>query len=183
MQLEVLKRVVLPVSNKVPHVLFCFVGGIHESDPRSAPYWEACLRAVDEMGLGRWVRFVGHQSEVYSWFIASDFSALASIAEGLPRVFVESLACSRAVVSTAVTTAREILETYECGFVTDHGDWEGITNRIIRLCQDTELRARMNQQAGEVARRLFDLDTVAGQYEALYLELAQGIAKARTWSS
>lgn len=171
-QLEFIRNVVLPISRQAPDVLFCFVGDTIDSDPESGPYQDVCFRAIEELRLGCHIRFVGHQSPIYPWFIASDFSAFASTAEGLPRVMIESLACCRPVVLTAVTSAREVVEEHQCGFVVPHGDWQAMTERVLQLSLDGDLRAQMSHRAGEVARRLFDPESVARQYEDVYLKLA-----------
>jgi glycosyltransferase involved in cell wall biosynthesis len=178
-QLELIKHVVGAVRRQAPDVFFCFIGGVNNDDPESAAYHTECQRTVAELGLESNVRFVGHQTSIYPWFIGSNFSVLSSTYEGLPRVMIESLACNRPVVSTAVTSAHEILQKHDCGFVVEQDNWEELTARILQLSRDTQLQKEMGSRGRAIARRLFDLETTVNQYENIYLQLARALPSSQ----
>jgi len=88
---------------------------------------------------------------------------------------IESLACGTPVISSDVASAKEILEGYGCGRVVPQGAYEQLEEAIVELWQNDSLRKEMGERGAEVARELFDPETIAHQYQALYEEVERGI--------
>jgi len=171
-QLPFIERTLPPLLEDNSDVTVAFVGDFEPDENDQA---RACQEAVDRLGLHDHVRFVGYQSNVEQWYQAADLNVLASEKEGLARSMIESLACGTPVISSDVASAKEILEGYGCGRVVPQGAYEQLEEAIVELWQNDSLRKEMGERGAEVARELFDPETIAHQYQALYEEVERGI--------
>jgi teichuronic acid biosynthesis glycosyltransferase TuaC len=96
--------IVLKAVAQLPEVSLLVVGEGPE---------ERRLRALaGELGLGSRVRFMGARapSELAAIYSAADVSVLASSREGWANVLLESMACGRPVVASAVGGTPEVME-------------------------------------------------------------------------
>jgi len=167
-QLDFIKEAASHLKMLVPQARLFFVG---DFAPEENDYARRCLSAVEELGLGEWVSFVGYQSEMSQWYRALDLVVVASRNEGLARCMIESLACGTPVVSFDVCSAREILEEGGCGVVVPHGDYKSLVEGIAALEGAPSVRERCGVRGVALARELFDPREVVSRYEQLYLSL------------
>jgi glycosyltransferase involved in cell wall biosynthesis len=86
---------------------------------------------------------------------------------------IESLACGTPVVSVEVCSAREILDTHDCGTVIPPGQYRALAAAIVSLLQDPCQRQQWGSQGAQTARQLFHPHRIGQQYAALYWALAQ----------
>lgn len=172
-QLEFIRKAAPRLAARSNSHLY-FVG---DFEPDKNEYASACAAAVRTAGLEAQVTFVGFQADPALWYRAADVVCLASRNEGLARAMIEALACGTPVVSFDVSSAREILEQYRCGFVAQQGDYPSLVEAIERLLDDTLLAADYGRRGAEAARRLFDPGRSVGAYAALYQRLANGAAE------
>ncbi len=157
------------IVEQSPETVVAFVG---DFIPSQNDHARACRKAVKKLGLDDHVHFAGYRDDVERWYQAADLTVLASEKEGLARSMIESLACGTPVVSFGVASAREILEEYDCGRVVPQGNYHKFREAITELWENNTLRMGMSKQGMEAARNLFDPETVARQYQALYEEVA-----------
>ena len=71
---------------------------------------------------------------------------------------IESLACGTPVISFDVTSAREVLEQYDCGRVVEQGNYQSLFAELERLAFDSEQLELMGDRGAEMAKRLFSAD-------------------------
>jgi glycosyltransferase involved in cell wall biosynthesis len=62
------------------------------------------------LGVAARVRFLGFRSDVPALLATADFTLVPSRWEGMPYIVMESMACGRPVVATAVDGARDLVE-------------------------------------------------------------------------
>jgi glycosyltransferase involved in cell wall biosynthesis len=106
-------------------------------------------RLASRLGLMRHCLFVGYQRDVAPYYAFFDAFLLPSANEGTPVVAIEALAAGVPVVATAVGGVADVVEDGVDGFLAEPGDVEALADRLVRLAEDRELRARMGA-AGRV---------------------------------
>jgi glycosyltransferase involved in cell wall biosynthesis len=167
-QLEFIKKAGPILKRQLARAKVYFIG---DFAPDSNDYSRRCLEAADDLGLQESVAFMGYTPDVAEWYRALDVVVVASRNEGLARCMIESLACGTPVVSFDVCSAREILEAHGCGLVVQGGDYQQLIGQIVTLSEQSETRTRLAKSAVALASRLFNPETIAGDYEQLYFSL------------
>ena len=90
-------------------------------------------RMISEYSLDAHVRLVGAvpHDQLNLWYSAADLFCLASRNEGWPNVVIESLACGRPVVATAVGGIPEIIRSEALGLLTESDN----SQMAAKICQ------------------------------------------------
>jgi colanic acid/amylovoran biosynthesis glycosyltransferase len=87
---------------------------------------------IAQLNLGDQIRLLGTQSndQVRQFILESRAMVLPSFAEGLPVVFMESLALGRPVVTTTVAGIPELVQDGKCGFLVPAGDVDRLADSM-----------------------------------------------------
>jgi glycosyltransferase involved in cell wall biosynthesis len=96
-----------------------------------------------------------------------------SLREGLPRALPQALAAARPVVAYNCDGAKEVCRDNETGFLVAPGDLPGLTDRILRLAENAELRERLGRRGQDWVRERFGVERMVEDLHALYLALAR----------
>lgn len=90
-------------------------------------------RAVEQTGLGDFVRFTGHvtPAQLAELFSAADVFCLASNREGWPNVVNEAMACGVPVVATDVGGVPEMIPSPAIGTVVPAGDAGALEQALV----------------------------------------------------
>jgi glycosyltransferase involved in cell wall biosynthesis len=101
-----------------------------------------------------------------------------SLREGLPRSLPQALAAARPVVAYDCDGAREVCIDNETGFLVPARDTKLLTERLLQLARDLELRARLAHRGQLLVKEQFGAQRMVDELHALYLRLAErhGIA-------
>lgn len=95
------------------------------------------LATVRELGIAEHVDFPGYRSNPLPYVKRAQVFVLSSIAEGLPGVLIEALACGAPVVSTDCQTGpREILEGGKWGRLVPVGDSAAMADAILKALDE-----------------------------------------------
>ena len=150
------------VRVEIPDVRFVLVGqGPLEADLR---------RLASERGLNDTVIFTGFREDAPRVASTFDVFALASEYEGLSIALIEALALGKPSVVPRVGGLAEVIEDGRQGLLVDRGDVAELSNGIVRLLRDPELRAQMGE-AGRARARVFDIRRAVTRMETVYAEL------------
>jgi glycosyltransferase involved in cell wall biosynthesis len=171
-QISLIREVLPQLVRQHPDLKVAFVG---DFDPSENAYADSCRRAVEELGLSDNVFFAGYRDDIERWYQTADMTLLASSKEGLARSMIESLACGTPVVSFNVASAKEILEEHNCGVVVPQGHYAQFVDAIFELWENDCSRQEMGERGVDVARKLFDPETIIQQYRAIYEGVAAEI--------
>lgn len=126
-------------------------------------------RLVRQLSLEKNVFFFGEvpSEEIPSVYAAADivahsfaFKATTSIA------LMESMAAGKAILATR---SGEVAPTVgDSALLAAQNDERSIASGLIKLIESPELRAGLGAKARQRAKRLFSIESVAGQFEKLY---------------
>lgn len=133
---------------------------------------------VNQLGLTGRVHFLGLRTDIPDVLGAADIFALSSDWEGNPLSVIEAMAAGLPVVSTAVGGVPELLQDGQEGFIVQPGHAEQLSQAMVRLLKDGELRRTMGAAAAVRAKEKFDVSAMVKAYEELYEEIS---APSRTW--
>jgi len=137
-------------------------------------------RLVRELGIRSSVHFLGWRNDVPEVLRAADVMALPSLDEGLPLAVLEAMACARPVVATPVGGVPEAVVDGETGILVPPDDPEALAAALLRLLRDPELGRRMGEAGRRRVEAHFSLDRFVERVQALYDELLDGPAAARS---
>ncbi|MBT8346214.1 MAG: glycosyltransferase [Desulfofustis sp.] len=125
---------------------------------------ESVLRLIEELGLSSHCRWLGTKphDEVLDQFRCSDLFILGSkIAadgdrDGIPNVLVESLAMGIPAVATNVSSIPEIVIDKETGLTVEQEDSEALSEALLQLLTDQQLRQRVINKGKALVSEHFD---------------------------
>ncbi len=100
-------------------------------------------------GISDRFRFVGWipQPQMPAYLRLSDMIVMASQAEGLARVYLETQACGRVLISSNIPAAREVIRDGETGLLFSLGDPNDLAAQTVRATQDPDLREQIGIQS------------------------------------
>lgn len=127
---------------------------------------------IDALDLGDHVTLLGWRRDMPETYRKLDIFLLTSLWEGQPCVFAEAMASGLPIVATGADGAREAIEDAVTGFVCPPGDVPALSEAVLRLAADPDLRRRM----GELARARvheFDIDAAVARLDSAYAEKAR----------
>lgn len=124
-------------------------------------------------GLERRVKLLGvvSRDELWSLHKGARFFAMPSrMREGLGMVFLEAMACGKAVIASAQGGVREIVSAGDTGFLVkgDNPDPRTVAQAIKGLLDDPEMSARMGRNGRELAASRYTWAQTAAAYLELY---------------
>jgi glycosyltransferase involved in cell wall biosynthesis len=135
---------VLKALVNVPSLHLAVVGSIEDS-----PY----PQLAKQLELEERVHFLGYRSDIAKIMQAVDFFVFPSRYEPFGMVVSEAMASGLPVITTAVSGVAAII-TPECGIVLpDSEDILALTNAMLRLTNNFELRKQMGQVARAIAEQ------------------------------
>jgi len=134
------------------------------------PDRDAAEQEVDSKGMRKDVRFLGKVENVGDVLRGADLFLLPSATESFGLAALEAMACAVPVVASAAGGIPEVVKDGESGFLAPPGDVAGMSERALRILQDSALRERLKRAAADRALE-FSADRVVPRYEQLYEEV------------
>ena len=102
-----------------------------------------------------------------------DALAHLSRREGLARALPQALAAGKPIVAYDCDGANEVCLDNETGFLIRPGDLAGLTERLLRLARDPNLRTRLGERGRAFVKERFSVEKMIQDLEALYWHLAR----------
>ncbi len=148
--------------------------GIHfvwcGADPSDGAYTKRLQQMVVEAEMTPYFHFLGFCPEVEKVMQAIDILLLTSTAQGeaFPRVVIEAMACSTAVVTTRCGGVAEAIENGRNGLIVEADDFPTLLNATEQLITQPDYRHQLAQTAVADARARFSLSHVSQQVKQVY---------------
>ena len=133
--LEVFER----IRRRVPNAKLLLAG--------EGPMRESIVNTIARLRLEPHVKLLGFYPRPERLIALSDLTVLTSVREGLPRVFVQSLAGGRPVVSTALPGIEELVIDRVNGLITPVDDLRVTADAIADLLSDGDRLRWMQDHA------------------------------------
>lgn len=126
-----------------------------------------------DLGLEKQVVFTGlvPPQTIPSLIGIMDALVHLSRREGLARALPQALAAARPVVAYDCDGANEVCLENETGFLVKPGDFRTLTQRLLELAKDDELRRRLGRHGQALVTEHFSLAKMVDAQHDLYLKL------------
>lgn len=165
----VLLEAAVEIARRVPNVRFLLVGDGYLRD--------SLERMVLNKGLKDYIIFTGFRNDIPEITSVFDVSVLASSFEGLGRVLLEAMALGKPVVGTNIGGIPEAIRDGVNGLLVPAGDAKALSEAIISLLSDGDMRRRMGDAGRKIAQERFSSEKMVSDIEVLYRRLLERKAK------
>lgn len=125
-------------------------------------------RIVLAKGLKDYIIFTGFRTDIPEVTSIFDVAVLASFFEGLGRVCLEAMVLSKPVVATRVGGIPEVVKNDINGFLVPPGNCIALSDAIIKLLKDENLRRQMGHQGRKMIDERFSADMMVKQIQIVY---------------
>jgi glycosyltransferase involved in cell wall biosynthesis len=117
------------------------------------------MQAVADSGLGEMIQLTGslNTCEVRDQMARADVFVLPSLAEGIPVVLMEAMACAVPCVTCPVNGIPELVVNDRNGLLVTPGDVDSLAAALRRLIEDPALRERLAGAARDKVRTEYNL--------------------------
>lgn len=119
------------------------------------------------------VTFLGSRDDVSEILNGMDVFVLPSFSEGMSNTLIEAMACELPVLATRVGGNPEVVGSQLADSLFTPGDVDGLAASLERLARDASLRRTLGKVARQRAVSSFSLECMVGNYQRLYLEMAE----------
>lgn len=133
--------------------------------------------SISASELAQWrnepgITFLGHITDIPSFWARTHVAALSSRREGLPKSLLEAAACERAMVATDVPGCRAVVTDGETGLLVPPDDAKMLAAALQKLLTEREMRQRMARAARKMAETRFSTEAIGRATVDLYRRLA-----------
>jgi len=113
----------------------------------------------------------GYTKNPYAFIDIFDVSVLASKAEGLARVIIESQQKGKPVIGSDILGIREIIEHNRTGLLVPVCDSSALAKAVLTLLNDPQLSEKISEEGRKAAFRNFNSDRHANLVLGVYQKL------------
>jgi glycosyltransferase involved in cell wall biosynthesis len=153
--LEMASRVV----REIPTARFLIIG--------DGPCREALEAQARSLDIEQNVMFLGSRSDIPRLLAALDVFALTSHIEANPVSILEAMSVAKPVVATNVGSIHEAVAEGQTGFLATPGDAFQLTDRILRLLNDSVVARAMGVAARVSVVKRWSIESMVEGYEHL----------------
>ena len=151
------------IKQSRPDIQFQLIGGLDDGNPAAL----SSQQMEDWVAEGS-VSWLGQRSDVPELLSKSNIVVLPSYREGLPKVLIEAAAAQRAVIATDVVGCREAVTDGLNGLMIEPRNSHALTDAIMRLVTDHDLRHKLAQAGRFRAENEFSSEIINTQPLAVY---------------
>jgi len=128
------------------------------------------------LGLSDSVEFLGYVPQEYmpAFLNSIDISMMPSREEAFGVSAVEALACGVPVIGSRVGGIVEVLNQGECGILVDPENVEALSDAMLALAGDYEMRKRLSEKGREHVVANYDIDKCTSMQIDIYEKLLAG---------
>ncbi|MER6298419.1 DUF3492 domain-containing protein [Kitasatospora sp. NPDC001539] len=136
----------------------------------TAPGYRAhCAAVAERLGITGAVDFAGRPESLAKVWEEGTVAVFSALSRRSPRLLVDAMLSGRAVVSTDVGIAREVVGP--TGLLVPARDPRALAGACLALLGDEERRARLGLAGRLRAQERFAVEPVIGAFREIYLEL------------
>ncbi|WP_051710047.1 DUF3492 domain-containing protein [Streptomyces sp. NRRL S-350] len=136
----------------------------------AAPGYRAhCAAVAERLGVAPAADFAGRPGPLAEVWETGTVAVFSALSQRRPRLLADAMLSGRAVVSTDVGVAREVLGP--TGLLVPARDPGALAGACLALLRDEERRARLGLAGRLRAQERFAVEPVIGAFREIYLEL------------
>ena len=137
---------------------------------------EPFKQRIRELGLEEMVHLTGYvpHRDIVDWIQAGDIMVFPTHYEGVPNAVLETMACGKPVVATAVGGIPEIIQHGKTGYLVEKGNLPELGKAIEHLLRDTTVCHRIGTAAREFIRTHASWTRNAQDMKTIYQDLIYG---------
>lgn len=132
------------------------------------PLKEDAVALTKELGIENNVVFQPFRRDIPEILHAIDIYCLPSLWEGLPIGVLEAMSMQKSVVATPVNGTKELIRHNETGVLVAPQSPQKLSNAILRLAKDKELRTRLATKAKDFVRNHFYMQNMVDKVQDIY---------------
>ena len=136
----------------------------------------SAVGVAKQLGISDKITYLGTHDNIETIIPCADLIFQPSEHESFGLTHLEAMACEVPVLATNSGGVREVVEHGVTGYLAEVGDIDTMAAYAIEILTDEARAKEMGRQGRLRALKLFDEDTIIGQYEALYLSLTGKVA-------
>jgi len=164
--LEALAKLRSQVSNWV-----CWIAGKGEAE-------KSLKKKVAALGLERYVKFLGRRSDVPALLKQAHIVVIPSLQDNYPYSLVEAQVAGKAVIASQVGGITEMIEHGKTGLLVPPGDSRKLSEQLLLLSRNQELRDHLAKQSRDWATEHFSLEKMTVQVEGIYKSAISGYKRS-----
>ncbi|MFJ7245482.1 DUF3492 domain-containing protein [Kitasatospora sp. NPDC098652] len=136
----------------------------------AAPGYRAhCAAVAERLGVSAAVDFAGRPGSLAEAWQGGTVAVFSALSQRSPRLLADAMLSGRAVVSTDVGVAREVVGP--TGLLVPARDPRALAGACLALLRDEERRSRLGLAGRLRAQERFAVEPVTGAFREIYLEL------------
>jgi len=109
-----------------------------------------------------------------------DIVVLTSITEAFPNCLLEAMSQSKPILSTPVGGVPEMIRNGENGFLVKINDYKDLSNKILKILNNSELEKKMGETSFYYCKKYFDIKDKASETFTLLENLNPNRHKKQT---
>lgn len=137
------------------------------------PEYSAVHHRARQLNVLEKTEFVGKQANIADYLGVADVSLLPSELESFGLAALEAQACEVPVVASRVGGIPEVINDGETGFLSDIGDTDKMSDDVLRLLNDEEMRRSFGERGRELAISRYSTEKIIPQYIEFYEKVLQ----------
>jgi L-malate glycosyltransferase len=138
----------------------------------------AAIYRAEQLSVTDDVLFVGKQANIPTYLGVADVFLLPSELESFGLAALEAQACEVPVIATRIGGIPEVVAEGETGYLSDVGDVEKMSEDVLRLIGDEDLRRGFGEKGREIAIQRYGSDKIIPQYIGFYEKVVAKAAAA-----
>lgn len=128
------------------------------------------VESLQRVGRGRYI-IHGHKDNVLEYVHAADIAVSTSRSEAFPRTVAEYMAMGRAIISTRVAGADEMIKHKGNGLLIEIDDADGLIDGIRMLANNPETRILFGKEAEASYQRLYCAGRQLERFDEIFDEI------------
>lgn len=145
------------------------------------PERAACDYRAKQLNVGEFVHFVGKRENISDYMGIADVFLLPSELESFGLAALEAQACEVPVVASRIGGIPEVVTDGETGFMSEIGNTEKMSDDVVKLLSDEEMRREFGKNARESAISRYSTEKIIPQYIAFYEKILQKKSNANVF--
>ncbi len=134
----------------------------------SGPEQSALEILTQELGIRHLTVFQPSVANVVPWLRSIDIFVLPSLSEALSNSLIEAMACGCACIASAVGGNPELVRDGETGFLFPPGNVEQLSEKLLALAEEPDLRRRLAEASTRSVPERFSLESSTARMHEIY---------------